>query len=98
MFSGKTLLSENDSRWAVSKDGGMFDQFTGATITTRSVVKAVKKATLYFTKNQQEFFTQSNDCKTQEQVVESETSQESSNINSDAEVNNQENNRDDNEN
>ena len=82
-FSGKTLLNENDSRWAVSKDGGMFDQFTGATITPRSVVKAVKKATLYFTKNQQHFFTQNNDCEIKKHLVESEISQESSDIDND---------------
>ena len=45
-FSGKKLMNESDSRWAVTKDGGMFDQFTGATITPRAVVNAVKEATL----------------------------------------------------
>ncbi len=30
--------------WAVRKDGGHFDQFTGATITPRAVIKAVRKA------------------------------------------------------
>jgi len=62
-FSGKVLMSENDSRWAVAKDGGMFDQFTGATITPRAVVKAVKKATTYFINNQQMLFSHINDCK-----------------------------------
>lgn len=32
-FSGKTISAENDPHWAVKKDGGDFDQFTGATIT-----------------------------------------------------------------
>jgi len=39
-FSDKSL---SNTRWAVKKDGGDFDQFTGATITPRAVVKAVKK-------------------------------------------------------
>lgn len=39
-FSDKSLANAN---WAVKKDGGDFDQFTGATITPRAVVKAVKK-------------------------------------------------------
>ncbi|HNQ76335.1 MAG TPA: FMN-binding protein, partial [Pseudothauera hydrothermalis] len=30
------------ARWAVKKDGGVFDQFAGATITPRAVVAAVK--------------------------------------------------------
>lgn len=50
-FNGKTVETENDLRWAVKKDGGIFDQFTGATITPRAVVKAVKNTSLYFNKN-----------------------------------------------
>lgn len=50
-FNSKTVETENDLRWAVKKDGGMFDQFTGATITPRAVVKAVKNTSLYFNKN-----------------------------------------------
>ncbi|MES0372576.1 MAG: RnfABCDGE type electron transport complex subunit G [Mariprofundaceae bacterium] len=38
-FRGRTM---ENSRWAVKKDGGEFDQFTGATITPRAVVKAVR--------------------------------------------------------
>ena len=71
-FSGKVLMSENDSRWAVAKDGGMFDQFTGATITPRAVVKAVKNATLYFTTHQQTLFNQGNDCKLENSTTEEE--------------------------
>jgi len=36
--------SLSNSHWAVKKDGGDFDQFTGATITPRAVVKAVNLA------------------------------------------------------
>lgn len=42
-FNGRNLRDDNDPRWAVKKDGGDFDQFTGATITPRAVVGAVKK-------------------------------------------------------
>lgn len=51
-FIGKKVTDEDDTRWAVKKDGGMFDQFTGATITPRAVVKAVTKTVRYFEKNQ----------------------------------------------
>ena len=37
-FAGKLFSLENESSWAVKKDGGQFDQFTGATITPRAVV------------------------------------------------------------
>jgi len=61
-FSGKKILSENDSRWAVKKDNGMFDQFTGATITPRAVVKGVKSTLNYFTKNKDSLLTRPNAC------------------------------------
>ena len=47
LFAGKVIHGQNDSHWAVKKDGGDFDQFTGATITPRAVVNAVKRAGLY---------------------------------------------------
>lgn len=46
-FNDKKLTSDNASQWAVKKDGGAFDQFTGATITPRAVVKAVKHALIF---------------------------------------------------
>jgi electron transport complex protein RnfG len=72
-FSGQQLLSEKDSRWAVAKDGGMFDQFTGATITPRAVVKAVRKAVLYFKNNKDSLLTLANNCagNSQENLTES---------------------------
>ncbi len=53
-FSGQRVENESDPRWAVKKEGGMFDQFTGATITPRAVVKEVKQTALYLMKNQQQ--------------------------------------------
>lgn len=46
-FAGQVINGPGDKRWAVKKDGGQFDQFTGATITPRAVVNAVKRAGLY---------------------------------------------------
>lgn len=40
-FKGRSL--EDGARFAVKKDGGEIDQFSGATISPRAVVKAVKK-------------------------------------------------------
>lgn len=48
VFTGKFLDSMNEKKWAVKRDGGDFDQFTGATITSRAVVKAVKNTLRYF--------------------------------------------------
>ncbi|BBP43376.1 electron transport complex subunit RsxG [Thiosulfativibrio zosterae] len=46
-FDGRNLRDENAPRWRVRKDGGDFDQFTGATITPRAVVKAVRNTLDY---------------------------------------------------
>lgn len=46
-FSGKKIASDNDPKWAVKKDGGEFDQFTGATITPRAVVNATKRTAVF---------------------------------------------------
>ncbi|MDP0560801.1 MAG: electron transport complex subunit RsxG [Candidatus Endonucleobacter sp. (ex Gigantidas childressi)] len=53
-FNGKSLENIDERGWAVQKDGGQFDQFTGATITPRAVVAAVHKALKYFEAHQQE--------------------------------------------
>ncbi|MEX2489503.1 MAG: RnfABCDGE type electron transport complex subunit G [Pseudomonadales bacterium] len=42
-FNGKSLESPAVEDWMVKKDGGEFDQFTGATITARAVVAAVRQ-------------------------------------------------------
>lgn len=47
-FDGKSLTNPEDAGWAVQKDGGIFDQFTGATITPRAYVKAVKGGLDFF--------------------------------------------------
>lgn len=55
-FDGRSLDDPQEQLWAVKRDGGHFDQFTGATITPRAVVKAVKKTLLYFQRNQERLF------------------------------------------
>ena len=55
-FKGLSLTNPSESLWKVKKDGGDFDQFTGATITPRAVVTAVKKSLQYFEKNRDELF------------------------------------------
>lgn len=47
-FNNKSLQSPLKGKWKVKKDGGEFDQFTGATITPRAVVKRVKQTLEYF--------------------------------------------------
>lgn len=47
-FSGKSLKNPETDKWKVKREGGEFDQFTGATITPRAVVVAVRLALEYF--------------------------------------------------
>lgn len=47
-FDGLSLGSPPIEKWKVKKDGGQFDQFAGATITPRGVVKAVKEGLQFF--------------------------------------------------
>ena len=46
-FTQKSATAADEKRWAVKKDGGDFDQFTGATITPRAVVNAIYRAARY---------------------------------------------------
>jgi electron transport complex protein RnfG len=46
-FTGKSLGNPPLEKWKVKRDGGVFDQFTGATITPRAIVQAVTKTLLY---------------------------------------------------
>ena len=50
-FAGKSLLDPRPSDWQVKRDGGVFDQFTGATVTPRTIVRGVKSALEYFGEN-----------------------------------------------
>ncbi|HEB96168.1 MAG TPA: electron transport complex subunit RsxG [Sedimenticola thiotaurini] len=47
-FNGKSLQDPPLEKWKVKRDGGYFDQFTGATITPRSIVKAVKNTLIWY--------------------------------------------------
>ena len=50
-FDGKSLDNPALDGWAVQRDGGEFDQLTGATITPRAVVAAVRDTLLYYRQN-----------------------------------------------
>lgn len=55
-FNNKSLKNTEHTKWAVKRDGGEFDQFTGATITPRAVVKAVHKTLQYYEENKTRLF------------------------------------------
>jgi electron transport complex protein RnfG len=53
-FNGRSLADPLPEKWAVKKDRGVFDQFTGATITPRAVTAAVKRALDYYAEHRNE--------------------------------------------
>lgn len=55
-FNGKSLNNPELNGWQVKKDGGTFDQFTGATITPRAIVNAVKSTLIYAQNNMDKIF------------------------------------------
>jgi Na+-translocating ferredoxin:NAD+ oxidoreductase subunit G len=55
-FNGKTLADPDAALWAVAQDDGEFDSITGATVTSRAVVGAVKNALLYFEQHRTDLY------------------------------------------
>jgi electron transport complex protein RnfG len=53
-FNGKSLGDPAPEKWGVKKDNGVFDQFAGATITPRAVVKAVKGGLEFYAARKQD--------------------------------------------
>ena len=55
-FNNKSLASPSPDSWSVKRDGGVFDQFTGATITPRAIVETVKSTLIYYRDNAETLF------------------------------------------
>ena len=55
-FEGKSLSNPMKKQWRVKKDGGVFDQLTGATITPRAIVNTTLKTLQYFNQHSQQVF------------------------------------------
>lgn len=56
LFKGKSL---DNADWRVKKDGGEFDQITGATISPRAVVGAIRRGLEFFREHQDEILGES---------------------------------------
>jgi len=55
-FRGKSLDEPPREQWLVKQDEGRFDSITGATVTSRAVVAAVRNALLYFEQHRDEIY------------------------------------------
>jgi electron transport complex protein RnfG len=55
-FINRSLNNPEPTRWTIRKDGGEFDQFTGASVTPRAIVKAVRRTLEYYKANRERLF------------------------------------------
>ena len=53
-FDGRSIGNPDVSGWAITGDGGEFDQITGATISPRAIVGAVKDGLEFYRDHRQE--------------------------------------------
>lgn len=56
-FDGRSLGNPVEARWLLDVDGGEFDQLTGASVTPRAVIKAIRDTLIYFDAHRDEIFT-----------------------------------------
>ena len=55
-FEGRSLLDPVTTGWAIEHDGGDFDQLTGASVTPRAVINAIRDTLIYFDIHRDEIF------------------------------------------
>jgi len=55
-FADRSLADPVVAGWAIERDGGEFDQLTGASVTPRAVVKAMRDTLIYFDAHRDEIF------------------------------------------
>jgi len=55
-FDGHSLRDPEAAKWAIKGDGGQFDQLTGASVTPRSIIRAIKETLIWFEANRVSVF------------------------------------------
>ncbi len=55
-FDGRSLGDPGLEEWAIKRDGGEFDQLTGASVTPRAVIRVTKETLIYFAEHRDEIF------------------------------------------
>ncbi|MET0378505.1 MAG: RnfABCDGE type electron transport complex subunit G [Spongiibacteraceae bacterium] len=54
-FNGHSLSNPSEGAWYVTRDSGRFDAITGATVTSRAVIQAIRYTLLYFQEHRTDF-------------------------------------------
>lgn len=68
-FEGRSLRDPEPSAWKIRRDGGAFDQLTGASVTPRAVVRAVYETLAYFAANDAALFAAPADAGSRERML-----------------------------
>jgi electron transport complex protein RnfG len=55
-FDDRSIGDPMTAQWAIKGDGGDFDQLTGASVTPRAIIKAIRDTLLYFDAHRDEIF------------------------------------------
>ena len=55
-FDGRSLGDPVLERWALKTDGGDFDQLSGASVTPRAIIKAMRETLIYFSEHREALF------------------------------------------
>jgi electron transport complex protein RnfG len=53
---GHSLAKPQPKQWTIRKDGGEFDQFTGASVTPRAILKSVRQTLEYYATHRETIF------------------------------------------
>ena len=56
IFNNTSVSTLPEKQWAIKKDDGEFDQLSGATITSRSIINIIYKTLEYYLENQDKFY------------------------------------------
>ncbi len=56
IFNNTSISALPEEQWAIKKDDGEFDQLSGATITSRSIISIIYKTLNYYLENQDKFY------------------------------------------
>ena len=57
-FDGRSLANPVEAQWLLQTDGGEFDQLTGASVTPRAVIKAIRETLVYFAAHRDDIFSE----------------------------------------
>lgn len=55
-FDGRSLGDPDEAGWAIKRDNGQFDALSGASVTPRAVITAVRETLIYFATNRDAIF------------------------------------------